>query len=248
MCIVAIAHQASSRYPLIVAANRDERHSRPSAAAAWWRAPEASEIDSGSLLAGRDLVAGGTWLGVTAAGRFAAVTNIFEPGAVPAERSRGELVTRFLEGSTTASAYAESVAESGDEYGPFNLVVRSNDELHFVSNRNSSTSLAAGIHVFSNNAPGLEWAKVDALADAIESASQRDNLKDFLVETLSGPAARGPLDKAAESMFVDGDEFGTRCTSVLTVDMAGHAAFVEQRFNAGGETGGRSEFNFDLTE
>jgi len=246
MCIVAIAHQASNRYPLIVAANRDERHARPSAAAQWWRSPEAPETGPGSLLAGRDLAAGGTWLGVTGSGRFAAVTNIFEPGAAPAERSRGELVSRFLGSTATASDYAETVAESGARYGPFNLVLRSDDELHFVSNRNASTSLAAGIHVFSNNAPGLQWAKVGVLADAIESASHRDDLQAYLIETLSSPKARGPIDQAAESLFVVGEEFGTRCTTVLTVDGKGHAALVEQRFSAGGETAGRSEFVFDV--
>ncbi len=130
MCIVAIGHQASSRYSLVVAANRDERHARPAAAADWWDGP-------GSLLAGRDLEAGGTWLGVTGSGRFAAVTNIFEGGGADrADRSRGALVTGFLESSATPSAYADLVEP--DRYGPFNLVLWQSGELHFVSNRNSA--------------------------------------------------------------------------------------------------------------
>jgi uncharacterized protein with NRDE domain len=239
MCIVAIAHRASTRYPLIVAANRDERHARPSAPAGWWNGP-------GSLLAGRDLSAGGTWLGVTGAGRFAAVTNIFEAGAQAGARARGARVSAFLTRSITPTDYAETVGPDGGADGPFNLLLRDAGELHYVSNRSSSAALGPGIHVFSNNAPGLQWAKIGTLADAIERAAGRDDPQAFLIETLSGPDARGPLERAADSMFVVGDEFGTRCTTVLTIDDAGHATFVEQRFEASGELGGRSELTFDV--
>jgi len=240
MCIVAIAHQASSRYPLIVAANRDERHARASTAAQWWDG-------EGTLLAGRDLVAGGTWLGVTGSGRFAAVTNIFEAAAAPAERSRGELVTGFLRSADAPSQYAARIAEEGSRYGPFNLVLWRGDELAFASNRNATETLTAGVHVFSNNAPGLQWTKVGALAAAIDgSAKREEELHDFLIMTLSGPGARGPLERAADSLFVLGDTFGTRCTTVLTIDATGRAQFIEARFRASGEADGRSEFVFDL--
>ena len=235
MCIVAIAHQASSRYPLILAANRDERHARPSAPADWWDSP-------GSLLAGRDLEAGGTWLGITGSGRLAAVTNIFEGGRPRGQLSRGVLVTDFLSGSSSPAEYAAAIAP--ERYGPFNLILWQRAELHFVSNRNPATPLGDGIHVFSNNAPGLQWAKVETLGAAIERASEHDGLIESLIETLSGLAARGPLERAADSLFVVGKEFGTRCTTVLTVDGAGQVSFVEQRFDAGGETAGRSEFEF----
>ena len=241
MCIVAIAHLASSRYPLIVAANRDERHGRPSAAADWWDGP-------GSLLAGRDLTAGGTWLGITGSGRFAAVTNVVEDGTATAERSRGALVSGFLSGSAMPSKYAETLVGDGALYGPFNLVLRSGDELHFASNRSSAVALAAGVHVFSNNAPVSPWAKVGALAETIKSAVHRDDHAEFLIETLSGPQARGPLEQAADSHFVVGPTFGTRCTTVLTVDETGSVTFVEQRFGPDGESAGRSEFTFDCSE
>ncbi len=236
MCIIAIAHQVSERFPLIVAANRDERHARPTAAADWWHGP-------GSLLAGRDLEAGGTWLGITGSGRFAAVTNIFEPAAPRADSSRGALVTGFLESSLTPSQYAADVA--GARYGPFNLLLRAGDELHFVSNRNSTAPLGAGIHVFSNNSPGMQWSKVDALADAIARAIAREDLAESLILTLSGPDARGTLDRAADSMFVVGPSFGTRCTTVVTTSAGGRVQFVEQRFDASGKAAGCSEFDFE---
>lgn len=237
MCIVAIAHRASRRYRLIVAANRDERHARPTADAAWWSGP-------GSLLAGRDLEAGGTWLGVTGDGRFAAVTNIFEGDSVQAPRSRGELVTDFLNGSDGPAEHAATVTTNGACYGPFNLVLLSGDALHFVSNRNESKALEAGVHVFSNNAPGLQWAKVGALAGAIDAAADSDDLADHLIELLSGPDVRGPLERAAESFFVVGESFGTRCSTALTIDARRRATFVEQRFDACGEPAGRSEYVF----
>jgi uncharacterized protein with NRDE domain len=239
MCIVAVAHLCSSRYPLIVAANRDERHMRPSAAADWWDGP-------GSLLAGRDLEAGGSWLGVSAAGRFAAVTNIFEGGGARAPRSRGKLVTEFLIGSAKPADYAAAAAATGADYGPFNLVIVADREAQFVCNRNASAILGAGIHVFSNNRPGLAWAKVDALAAAIETAAERDDLLAFLLETLSGPAVRGPLKRAADSLFVVGDEFGTRCATALSIDQAGRVDFVEQRFGPGGVATGLSEHRFEI--
>jgi uncharacterized protein with NRDE domain len=241
MCIVAVAHLTSSRYPLIVAANRDERHMRPSATADWWDGP-------GSLLAGRDLAAGGTWLGVTGSGRFAAVTNIFEPGAAQAERSRGTLVSGFLLGRASPAAYAESLAADRARYGPFNLLLRDAEALEFVSNRHPPAALGPGIHVFSNNGPGLEWSKVDALGRMIERAEHRDDLLEYLVEALTGPDARGPREQAADSLFVVGDAFGTRCTTVLTVDGAGRARFVEQCFAAGGKATERSEYVFDIAK
>lgn len=241
MCIVAVAHGVSNRYPLIVAANRDERHARPSQAASWWDGP-------GSLLAGRDLAAGGTWLGVTGSGRFAAVTNIFETGAAAAERSRGELVTSFLRSTTTPAEFARSLAADGAGYGPFNLIVGASDALHFVSNRHAPAVLASGIHVFSNNAPGLHWPKVDALARAIEHAADRDDTIGYLLATLTGPDARGPLERASDSLFVVGDAFGTRCTTVITVADTSRAVFVEQCFDPGGAAAGLSEFTFDIRQ
>lgn len=239
MCIVAVADRASARYPFIVAANRDERHARPSAAADWWHG-------EGSLLAGRDLEAGGTWLGVTGTGRFAAVTNIFEGRAEVASLSRGALVTGFLESTMTPSDYAAAVEQDGARYGPFNLILRSDDGLHFASNRNSSVALDPGVHVFSNNAPGLKWAKTDLLAGAIRRAADHDEPERYLIETLSGADARGPLGRAAESLFVVGNDFGTRCTTVLIIEDTARARFVEQRFGPDGDSTGKSEFLFEI--
>src|SRR3954468_12500187 len=120
MCLIVLAWRAHPRFPLVVAANRDEFHSRKAAPAAYWR-------DQPQILAGRDLQAMGTWMGVSRGGRFAAVTN-YRGGSEPSARhSRGELITGFLEGSLSASGYVDSIEKSS--YSGFNLLACDRDEL-----------------------------------------------------------------------------------------------------------------------
>lgn len=239
MCIVAIAHLASDRYPLVVAANRDERHARSTAPAQWWQ-------ESPGILGGRDLVAGGTWLGVGLNRRFAAVTNVFEPGSKPAERSRGQLVGDFLRTEISAARYADRVAAAGDHYGPFNLLLLERDRLRLVSNRNESTRLEPGIHACSNNRPGSDWPKLRSIRTRLERALAEPDPTAALLDFLSGPRARGTLETAAESIFIVGSDFGTRCSTVLIVDSDGKAGFVERSFLPDGTTGGTVSFEFAM--
>ncbi len=109
MCLIIFAHKAESHFPLVVAANRDEFFSRPTQPAMFWE----SEVNKQTILAGKDLLAGGTWLGLSKAGRFSAVTNIRDPSqAEPAPRTRGELTLNFLRGTESAEDYANSLSES----------------------------------------------------------------------------------------------------------------------------------------
>lgn len=128
MCLIAVAWQAHPDYPLIVLANRDEFHARPAAPARFW-------AEAPQLLAGRDLSAGGTWLGVTRQGRFAALTNVREPGMRPGGRSRGLIVSAYLQGDARAEAYAADVTAEGGEYSGFNLLASDGDSLWWTSNR-----------------------------------------------------------------------------------------------------------------
>lgn len=239
MCVVAIAHLASDRYPLIVAANRDERHARSSAPAGWWD-------DSSGILGGRDLVAGGTWLGIGANGRFAAVTNIFEGSARPAERSRGALVGEFLGTDVSAWRYARDVSDDGVRYGPFNLLLLAGGRLSFASNRKPACELEEGVHVFGNNRPGTDWPKLRMLSTRLEQALAETDPSDGLLDCLSGTDARGTLETAPESLFIVGPDFGTRCSTVLTVDTQGNAEFVERSFLPDGTVSGTVRFAFEL--
>src|SRR5262245_16370351 len=127
MCLIVVALGAAPRYPLIVAANRDELHARPTGAAAWWE-------KSPHGLGGRDLEAGGTWLAVSRGGRFAAVTNVRESPRPVGLRSRGSLVANFAAGGTSAADHAARAVREGSAFGPFNLLVYDGGELWFASN------------------------------------------------------------------------------------------------------------------
>lgn len=256
MCIIVVAFDASERYPLMLAANRDERHARPATAAGWWE-------DLPGVLAGRDLVAGGTWLGASRTGRVAAVTNILEPGRAPAPASRGQLVSGFLAGADTPAAYAARIERDADRFGAFNLLLyraggaapaaaaahdagrTASSALFYVSNRSAGGPLAPGLHAFGNNAPGEDWPKLEraraGMADLLSHDSPEDGMLALLAERAPTPGV-SPRD----SIFVLGDEFGTRCSSVVLIDTELHVRFVERRFARDGRSLGTSRFEFRL--
>jgi uncharacterized protein with NRDE domain len=240
MCLVAVAFSVSERYPLIVAANRDERHARPTAPAAWW-------VDKPAVLGGRDLVAGGTWLGVSRHGRVAAVTNIFERGTKAAPLSRGRLVSDFLSGTSTPAEFAAALGPTLGAYGPFNLVLSSHGSLGFASNRDEPRGLSAGVHVFSNNAPGIDWPKLGTARAAVEAVVGLDDPEESLFALLGPRRGRGPGPAAPrESIFVVGTEFGTRCSTVVLAGRDGRVSFAERRFDAAAAPAGTTRVDFDV--
>ncbi len=170
MCLILIAHGAHERLPLVIAANRDEFHARPAAAACWWH-------DSTGLLAGRDLQDGGTWIGVHRNGRFAAVTNFAEEPPPPnaanstAKRSRGELTTLFLQGGMRAQDYLNEIASRAQQYRGFNLIIGDGTALHFFGNRDGGArELPHGTYGMSNDVLNCDWPKVQLGRHAIRNA------------------------------------------------------------------------------
>ena len=228
MCLIVIALGVAPRYPLIVAANRDERHARPTAPAAWW--PE-----SPSLLGGRDLEARGSWLAVNRNGRFAAVTNIRESPRPAGLRSRGSLVADFVAGRTAAADHAARAVRDGDEFGPFNLFVYDGVELWFASNRAAASRLGAGVHSFSNAPAGVDWPKTASARAGIErllsSPSPIEPLFDLLAER---DESGTPLERYQRAHFVVGPVYGTRCSTVMLVDWGGRVTFAERSFDTAG--------------
>jgi uncharacterized protein with NRDE domain len=192
MCLIALAWRVHPEYPLIVAANRDEFHARPAAPAAFWD-------DYPGILAGRDLEARGTWMGVSRSGRFAAVTNYRGAREPRAIESRGALVSRFLPGVEKAGPYVESLKK--DLYSGFNLLACDGEELWWTSNRDGAARmLEPSVYGLANallDSPDVEPAK-RALAEAIEPAPA--------VETLFGVLAK---------YRIVSPEYGTRCSTVL---------------------------------
>ena len=237
MCLIAFAVRAHAAYPLAVAANRDEFRGRPTAPAAFWD-------DAPDVLAGRDLREGGTWMGVTRGGRFAAVTNYRELPPLPGLRSRGELVSAFLRGADAAEAYARAVEASGDAYNGFNLVVRDGDAAWYVSNRgDGARPLAPGVYGLSNHLLDTPWPKVvrarRAMADALAAADGGEGWDAALWAMLADrvAAADGDLprtgvgeerERLLSPPFIAGPEYGTRSSTVMTIGADGEVRFVER--------------------
>ena len=231
----------------MVAANRDESHRRPTAAADWWTEPS-------GILGGRDLEAGGSWLAVDRRGRLAAVTNRPSPQGQAFSGSRGHLVRDYLAAPGAAEAFCGEQARSPTEYGPYNLLLFGGEGLFHSSNRSGAQRLAAGIHVLSNAPLGTSWPKTEfaasRLAAILHDEPGRDDLVRRLFEMLETRAPRNAgadgkeLHWRARTVFVTDPRYGTRSSTVVLLARDGHLTFVERRFGADGRRSGESAFRF----
>lgn len=250
MCLVVLAWKSHPDYRLILAANRDEFHGRPSAGATWWD-------DQPSILAGRDLQAGGTWLAVSGSGRFATVTNYREQQRPRLGlRSRGELVTNFVAGGDGPLPYATSL--DGERYAGFSLLTADAEELACVSNRgDDAVALEPGVYGLSNASLDTPWTKLvrskDALVDLLsDDRIDEEALLKLVADRQTAPAAdiqsdELPFDlaRALTAPFIVAPEYGTRCSTVVLIGTDGSVRFTERRFGPDGEQAGESRFQFD---
>lgn len=257
MCLIVIGWKAHANYSLVVFANRDEYHHRPTARAGFWG-------DEPELLAGRDRRAGGTWLGLTRQGRFAAITNVREPesakGGESTERpSRGRLVRDYLLGDASAEAFATEVLAKGAGYAGFNLLVGDRESLYWVSNRAESiVRVQPGVYGVSNGGFDEAWPKVVRVKDAMKQA-----LEDGAVSVEEGLVALASreipaddqlpetgVDKDVErqlgSVFVRSPRYGTRSSTVIAVKADEQATFVECVFDEEGAPDGSRGYAFSL--
>jgi len=172
MCLIFIAYDAHPQYQLVVAANRDEFYQRSDEPAAFW-------LENRALLAGRDLQQGGTWMGITTTGRFAALTNYRDPSRFdPNARSRGHLVQNYLTGNTEAEAYINDLGKVDEAYNGFNLLAGSDQGLHYYSNREKVIrKIDQGIHGLSNSLLDVPWPKVTRGINAVTACLQQQNLE-----------------------------------------------------------------------
>ncbi len=242
MCLIAVAHRVHPAYPLVVAANRDELYARPTAPADWWS-------DAPELLAGRDLRSGGTWMGITRGGRFAAVTNVRE-GLAPAagELSRGALVAGFLRSAAAPEAFLRQVEPHGERYAGFNLLVGDGCTLAYGSNRAPGVRvLEPGVYALSNHRLDTPWPKVvrarRAMEDAV-AAAEGDGWDAGLWEMLADRVAAADdglpdtgvgreRERLLSSPFIATEAYGTRASTVLTVAAEGEVRFVERSVHPG---------------
>ena len=242
MCLIYVAWRRHPRFRLVVAANRDEFHLRPALPAHWWE-------DMPGVLAGRDLQARGTWLGITSGGRFSALTNYRGPGAqLAGARSRGALVSEFLSGDDAAPVYLHRIAAQGHRYNGFNLLAMDGDALACVSNRARGViGLGPGVYGLSNHLLDTPWPKVADGKAELERLLDGPELRVAdLFSLLSAGRSRRTDALCADnesdlgrmqwrsSRFILGGEYGTRTSTVVLLDESGAGVFVERSFDSHG--------------
>jgi uncharacterized protein with NRDE domain len=254
MCLLLLALDAHPEFSVIVAANRDEFYDRPTAPAAFW-------AEAPAVLAGRDLRAGGTWLGVDRRGRFAAVTN-YRQGRREhvARRSRGRLVSEFLTTEIDAREHLEHVVEDAALYNGFNLLAGNAKELYYFSNRDGrARALPPGVYGLSNHLLDTAWPKVSSskrtlgsllaghgseqTADLLTLLSDRARPSDELLP-VTGVGLE--LERLLSSAFIVSADYGTRSSTVLLVNRGGDVTFIESTFGPGGEPAGQVRHQFEL--
>lgn len=251
MCLILFAFGASERWPLVVAANRDESYLRPSSAAAFWH-------DHGDICGGRDLEKGGTWMGLTRGGRFAAITNFrdgYPKGVAP--RSRGELAGTFLAGREAPGTYLRRIAAHAGEFAGFSMLAGDLNEMWCYSNHGGrALALPPGVHGLSNHLINTPWPKVTdgkrELQNIVEStvADPAPALFDMLAGRHVAPEHALPntgvgiaREKQLGPKFIAVDDrYGTRASTVILIDAQYNVHYTERSF------GGRGKFLSEVTQ
>lgn len=256
MCLIVFAYQIHPRYELILAANRDEFYHRPTAPAAFWE-------DAPQILGGRDLVAGGTWLGITRDGRFSAVTNYREPPlAAAGEKSRGNLVGDFLKAREAPAEYLQALKKQEFDYSGFNLLIGDfggeQSRLVYFSNRGGDARiLTAGLYGLSNHLLDTSWQKVllakKMLAENItaSAAVSPNALFDILQnrefarnEDLPQTGIGIEREKLLSPIFIESENYGTRCSTVILIEKNGRVSFQEKIYKPAPAAASSFEFEF----
>lgn len=238
MCLIFISVNHHPAYKLIVAGNRDEFYNRPTIAADYWG-------DAPDILAGRDLEAGGTWMGVSRSGKVSMLTNYRDPQHIdPRAPSRGQLVSDFLKGDASAEEYLSKLEPHGKAFNGFNLLVGDQKELWYYSNyKEGIQKLSPGFYGISNKLLETPWPKVVRGKQKLRPLFERPLLNaDEILEALYDDE-RAPLDElpdtglaqtrelALSSMFIKTDNYGSRCSTVMSIDKNDNLQFTERVYN-----------------
>ena len=252
MCLVLIAWRGAAKYPCVVAANRDELHSRPTAAAHWWQSQP-------PILAGQDLLAGGTWLGLARTGRFAALTNYRDPEQQRlGTPSRGTLVASILLSGDPIERSLDQLRSVSADYNGFSLLFSDGERLAiFESARGSGRVLGPGIYGLSNHLLDTPWPKVQTaksrLSTALADLSTTDAILALLRDEAPAPDDQLPRtgvslewERLLSSAYVRAPDYGTRCSTVLRIDESRRACFDEWSWDAAGAPIGKVSLQFEL--
>jgi len=254
MCILFIAVNQHPDYPLIIAANRDEFHERPTAQSHFWP-------DHKMLLAGRDLRAQGTWMGMNRNGRISALTNVRDPQKIlPEATSRGELVTHFLLNNDSQNKYLDTLQMTKDNYNGYNLLFGDWHDLWVYNNHTDQIDkLRPGFYGLSNADLNSPWPKINQgvtqlKAHCLQSTKiDTDKLFDILLDQTQStddllPKTGVPIDweRKLSSVFIKSAEYGTRSATLLLIDRNDNVNWIEHTFNPQGQNIHQQQFSFKI--
>ena len=253
MCLILLSWQHPS-HTLLMAANRDEFYQRPSQTAGFWK-------DHPQILAGKDLKEGGTWLGITKSGRFAAITNYRAPDKRTYSKSRGQLTKDFLSGRQSPKEYAKTIALDSEQYAGFNLLIGSTTQLVYCSNRHPDffwRPLSPGLYGLSNHLLDTEWPKVitgkQGMNNVINNKQEAGNLFELLKNNQQAKSENLPntgvgqlLEELLSPIFISSPNYGTRTSTVLKIDKDKQVLLEEQNYLPGEKYGDQKCFVFSLT-
>jgi len=236
MCLIAFAYKTHPEYPLIVAANRDEAYRRPTRAARFWD-------DYPSVLAGKDLKSGGTWMGINKSGKFAALTNYRDPSIIKEDPpTRGDLVLNFLTEEIEIEKYLNNVDTDAGKYMGFNLLAGSVDALFHYSNQERKINrISPGVHALSNHLLNTPWPKVEKvkkrLKEMISGSFNKEALFELLKDNTAAPDEKLPdtgigqkFERQVSPIFIKSENYGTRNSTILLIDRRGKVTFEERRY------------------
>ncbi len=239
MCLIVFAWDVHPKYKLILAANRDEFYHRPTAPLGYWE--EYPEI-----LGGRDLEAGGSWMAVDTKGKFAAVTNYRDLKNIKKDAtSRGEIPTNFLTQEISPKAYLEGIDIKASDYNGFNALIGDQQELfHYSNYENKINTIQPGIYGLSNALLDTPWPKVERAKAKFSNIIHNDWMTPELIkmmeddtlardEQLPDTGVSYDLEKGLSPMCIRMENYGTRCTTVITMDREGEINFTERSFPVG---------------
>jgi uncharacterized protein with NRDE domain len=257
MCLLVLAWKVHRQYRLVVAANRDEYHARPAAPLAPWPAPT-------QILAGRDLRAGGTWLGMDPRRRFGVITNFRDLVPAPPEApSRGALIPRYLRGEAGPGEFLAGLEDEASVYGGFNLLLADADSLWYATNRGVpfARELAPGVYGLSNEQLDTPWPKLRRVRRGFEhwldgGRAEDGDLFALLADRTPASEAENPpqedvpseWERALSAPFVLHEQYGTRCSTIVAIEPTGRCYLAERRFGADGGHNGQTEYRLQARE
>lgn len=237
MCLIFISLKEHPQYKLIVAANRDEFYNRKTAPADFWK-------DHPDILGGRDLEAGGTWLGVSRKGKISMITNYRDPKNIdPKAPSRGQLVSDYLNNNTSPQQYLRELEPAAKRYNGFNLIVGNTESLFYLSNyKEGIVELTLGLHGLSNHLLDSPWPKViegkKTMTEILKQPFTKEDLFKLLFNESIASDALLPdtgvgleRERALSAMFIKSPGYGTRCSTIVLADHQGNLFFTERVYD-----------------